>query len=88
MNNGFSTNKKLGEWEVDGSKVNKIMKEEESPLFRNFYRCPRDGTQWQDEWSCMCNDRCPVCDAEIEPYESEEIIGPSTTDQVCDKTQN
>lgn len=26
-----------------------------------------------DAWSCMCNDECPVCGAEIEPYESEEI---------------
>ena len=27
MNNGFSTNKELGEWEVDASGVQKIMKE-------------------------------------------------------------
>jgi hypothetical protein len=41
--------------------------------FRNYYRCPNDGTMWKDEWSCMCNDRCPTCGAEIEPYESEDI---------------
>ncbi len=44
---------------------------EEKRTYRNYYRCPFDGTEWRDEWSCMCNDRCPVCDAEIEPYESE-----------------
>ena len=27
MNNGFSTNEELGEWEVDATGVNKIMKE-------------------------------------------------------------
>jgi hypothetical protein len=41
--------------------------------FRNYYRCPNDGTAWIDEWSCRCNDRCPTCRAEIEPYDSEDI---------------
>jgi hypothetical protein len=82
MNNGFSTNKELGEWEVDILKVKKAMKEEERVFFRNFYQCPYDGAKWHDEWPCMCNDRCPECDTEIEPYDSEEIISPSTTDQV------
>lgn len=40
--------------------------------YRNHYKCPC-GCEWDDEWSCMCNDRCPDCNAEIEPYESEEI---------------
>jgi uncharacterized protein with PIN domain len=38
--------------------------------FVNHYR--HCGQEWSDEWSCACNDRCPVCNAEIEPYESEE----------------
>ncbi len=39
--------------------------------FRNFYRdC---GQEWEDEWDSMCNDRCPVCNKEIEPYRSEDI---------------
>lgn len=38
--------------------------------FTNFYvHCQQD---WDDEWSCMCNDRCPVCNYEIEPYASLE----------------
>ena len=45
----------------------------ERTFYRNFFECPYDGTKWQDEWTCMCNDRCPECNAEIEPYESEEI---------------
>lgn len=39
--------------------------------YRNHYRhCE---TEWSDEWSCTCNDKCPVCGAEIEPYRSEEL---------------
>jgi len=41
--------------------------------FRNYYECPHDGTKWNDEWTCTCNDRCPTCDSEIEPYFSEDI---------------
>jgi hypothetical protein len=41
--------------------------------FRNHYRCPNDQTKWKDEWSCACDDRCPTCNAEIEPYFSERI---------------
>lgn len=35
----------------------------------NHYVCC--GEKWQDQWSSMCNDRCPSCNAEIEPYYSE-----------------
>jgi hypothetical protein len=41
--------------------------------FRNHFQCPNDGTAWDDEWDCMCNDRCPECDAEIEPYISDDL---------------
>ncbi len=34
--------------------------------FRNYYR--------HDEWNHLCNDRCPVCDMEIEPYFGEEVV--------------
>jgi hypothetical protein len=43
----------------------------EELMYRNFYR--HCGEEWDDEWSCMCNDECPVCHKEIEPYKSEEI---------------
>jgi hypothetical protein len=42
-------------------------------LFRNYYCCPNDQTTWNDDWSCMCNDKCPICGTEVEPYESEDI---------------
>jgi hypothetical protein len=41
---------------------------------RNYYRCPHDGTEWVDEWSCACNDRCPTCRAEIEPHSTEDVV--------------
>ena len=41
--------------------------------FRNYYQCPTDGTKWHDEWNHLCNDRCPVCDSEIEPYFSQDV---------------
>lgn len=58
--------------EAVGSNVAEIAPEE--PIrFLNYYSCPRDGTVWSDKWSCKCNDRCPNCNAEIEPYRSEDI---------------
>jgi hypothetical protein len=51
-----------------------IPAEPQAPFrFRNYYECPNDRTKWHDEWTCMCNDRCPTCDREIEPYFSEDI---------------
>ena len=45
---------------------------EDEGRYTNHYLCPNDNTLWDDDWSCMCNDRCPVCDAEIEPYASTD----------------
>jgi hypothetical protein len=43
--------------------------------FINYYRCDHnhDEVEWEDTWSCACNDRCPVCNNEIEPYDSYEM---------------
>jgi|HubBroStandDraft_6_1064221.scaffolds.fasta_scaffold1072398_2 hypothetical protein len=38
-----------------------------------YYQCSRCGTEWTDAWSCACNDRCPRCRAEIEPYDDEDL---------------
>ena len=46
---------------------------EEELKFRNHYHCDDCDEEWQDEWSCMCNDRCPSCNKEIEPYESVDL---------------
>jgi len=43
--------------------------------YLNQYRCPYCQTEWEDEWDCGCNDRCPDCNKEIEPYESSLIEG-------------
>src|ERR1019366_7394369 len=44
------------------------------PWFRKHHSCPC-GTDWWEEWDCLCNDRCPTCDAEIEPGEHAAIPG-------------
>ena len=41
--------------------------------FLKSYRCDECGVGWTDEWSCACNDRCPECDAEIEPFEYVDL---------------
>lgn len=41
------------------------------PRFLNQYR--HCDVEWDDVWPCSCNDRCPVCNKEIEPYRSEEL---------------
>lgn len=40
-------------------------------MYINSYECPC-GTTWDDEWDCMCDDRCPVCNTSCEPVSSEE----------------
>lgn len=42
--------------------------------FRNHYRCGKCGTNWADEWSCMCDDDCPVCGARHwSPVRSDDL---------------
>lgn len=60
---------------------------DEDFVWLNHYRCSvceaalpddeptTDSVDWTMEWSCKCNDRCPTCNTETEPYESE-WIGP------------
>lgn len=31
------------------------------------------GCYWDDEWDCLCNDRCPDCDAECEVADDSYI---------------
>lgn len=48
--------------------------------YHNYYRCPgnldyrtqHEPLEWEDEWDCACNDKCPTCNAEIEPYQSDK----------------
>lgn len=42
-----------------------------SKRFLNTYE--HCGETWEDTWDCACNDRCPVCNKEIEPVSSVEL---------------
>ena len=39
----------------------------------NYYYCEDCDEEWQDVWECQCNDKCPRCNKEIEPENSELI---------------
>lgn len=41
--------------------------------YENRYLCPRCKSEWKDEWSCACNDRCPACDLESSPTTSRDL---------------
>lgn len=42
--------------------------------FRNHYTCARCKGEWDDEWSCMCDDDCPHCGARhMSPDGSEDL---------------
>jgi hypothetical protein len=41
--------------------------------FLKYYRHKECHTRWTDEWSCACNDKCPRCNAEIEPYKWDNL---------------
>ena len=50
--------------------------------FLKYYRHAECTAAWTDEWSCACNDRCPGCGAEIEPYDWDDlsVIAEKTAD--------
>lgn len=39
----------------------------------NYYECNDCNESWEDTHSCACNDKCPSCNKEIEPFTSEYI---------------
>ena len=42
------------------------------PFYKNYYKCPFCGYEWDSAWSCMCDDECPECKSrDISPYRSE-----------------
>jgi len=41
--------------------------------FLNSYHCEACDEYWDDQWSCACNDKCPTCNKEIEPYQSDDL---------------
>jgi hypothetical protein len=42
--------------------------ENQKIIFTNNYECEDCSEKWQDERFCWCNDHCPKCNKEIEPY--------------------
>lgn len=69
-------------WEgstADRERVNQVFEiaekarlKDDELVFRNYYKCPYDGHEWVMDWPNPCNDRCPICNREIEPYKTEE----------------
>lgn len=43
-------------------------------VFLNHYRCEECDVEWDDQWSCACDDECASCGADISPY-AWEIVG-------------
>lgn len=42
--------------------------------YRNHYHCGDCGTDWDDEWSCCCDDECPNCrSGDWSPVESDDL---------------
>lgn len=42
--------------------------------FCNHYTCGRCGKNWDDEWSCTCDDDCPYCGARhMSPNDSDDL---------------
>jgi hypothetical protein len=41
--------------------------------YEKSHLCPRCATEWIDEWTCICNDRCPTCHLESSPVSSRDL---------------
>ncbi|WP_347987590.1 hypothetical protein [Methylomonas sp. AM2-LC] len=53
--------------------ISQSRSETTSAWYINHYCCPYCHLEWQDEWDCTCNDKCPACNKEIDPYESDLV---------------
>jgi transcription initiation factor IIE alpha subunit len=61
--------------------------EEDNEWYVNHYHCDDCEVSWDDEHDCMCNDKCPECNAEIEPYESHQVDEDGTVLKKHDHTE-
>ena len=43
-------------------------------MFINHYFCTECDTGWTDKWESMVDDRCPMCDREVEPHKSQDLL--------------
>ncbi len=62
---------------INQPSVGTIPLENSTVRYLNQYRCPYCQTEWEDVWDCGCNDRCPDCNKEIEPFASALLEGES-----------
>lgn len=59
--------------------------EEDGAWYTNHYECPC-GHQWEDSWSCQCDDDCPSCGTTCSPSFSEEAEPPEGAEAPDDDT--
>jgi hypothetical protein len=59
--------------DIDLGSENEKVEEDEPIKYVNYYRCPDCNEEWQDEWSCACDDECPTCSISYSPYKSLDI---------------
>lgn len=46
----------------------------------NLYRCEECNHDWQTDWSCACDDRCPECNSSTSPHHTND----ETPDELID----
>jgi len=71
-------NGKLHIWAYSAGFLDEAVATAEEIRFINHYQCPDDRTEWTDRWNCACNDKCPTCNKEIEPYEAKRSMLPAS----------
>jgi hypothetical protein len=71
----FATSSMLGDLINVLDQLNQLNGDVES-FYRNYYRCDNGHkiVEWDDEWSCQCDDECPQCGIAISPYASDDLI--------------
>ena len=47
--------------------------DEELIRFHNYYYCDGCNTEWEEDGSCQCDDKCPDCGVAYSPYFREDI---------------
>lgn len=61
----------VSKWLAEGGLAEHLGVSAQSTNWTNYYLCPC-GEKWEDQHDCCCNDHCPKCDKEIEPYISDD----------------
>jgi rubrerythrin len=65
-------NDEMGSFEIEEGDMGENTDFEDRDRFHNFYHCVKCGEEWDDYWYSQCDDHCPLCNAEMTPYESIE----------------